>query len=120
MTRCKRNLFLTNCYTRLIYGENTGYVESSFIKEMNLSGQKKKKEETSKIKINNGNSYYHNSNNNQKADFKPGDKIQNKVFGVGTVVKITPLANDAMLEINFANVGTKKIMANYTPITKLN
>ena len=44
LTRCKRNLFLTNCYTRLIYGENTGYVESSFIKEMNLSGQKKKKE----------------------------------------------------------------------------
>jgi len=25
-----------------------------------------------------------------------------------------------MLEINFDSVGTKKIMANYTPITKLN
>jgi len=45
--------------------------------------------------------------------------VLHKVFGEGTVMKITPLANDAMLEINFDSVGIKKIMANYTPITKL-
>lgn len=116
LTRCKRNLFLTNCYTRLIYGENTGYVESSFIKEMNLSGQKKKKEETSKIKINNGNSYYHNSNNNQKADFKPGDKIRHKMFEDGVVIKVD---ND-LITVAFKHPhGIKTLMKNHPSISKL-
>ena len=44
----------------------------------------------------------------------------NNVFGEGIVVKITPIANDSMLEITFDSVGTKKVMANFTPITKLN
>lgn len=116
LTRCKRNLFLTNCYTRLIYGENTGYVESSFIKEMNLSGQKKKKEETSKIKINNGNSYYHNSNNNQKANFKPGDKIRHKMFEDGVVIKVD---ND-LITVAFKHPhGIKTLMKNHPSISKL-
>ena len=54
------------------------------------------------------------------ASYNVGDRVLHKVFGEGIVAKITPLANDAMLEINFDSVGTKKIMANYTPITKLN
>ena len=33
--------------------------------------------------------------------------------------KITPIANDSMLEITFANVGTKKVMANFAPVTKI-
>jgi len=53
------------------------------------------------------------------ASYNVGDRVLHKVFGEGTVMKITPLANDAMLEINFDSVGIKKIMANYTPITKL-
>ena len=43
-----------------------------------------------------------------------------KVFGDGTVVAVKPMANDAMLEVKFDTAGTKKIMANFTPITKLN
>ena len=52
--------------------------------------------------------------------FNTGDRISHKVFGTGTVLKITPVANDAMLEIRFDSVGIKKVMANFTPITKLN
>ncbi|MBR2027773.1 MAG: UvrD-helicase domain-containing protein [Oscillospiraceae bacterium] len=52
--------------------------------------------------------------------FNTGDRISHKVFGTGTVLKITPIANDAMLEIKFDSVGVKKVMANFTPITKLN
>ncbi|MBQ7284529.1 MAG: hypothetical protein IJW74_06770, partial [Oscillospiraceae bacterium] len=54
------------------------------------------------------------------ANFKEGDRISHKVFGTGTVLKITPIANDAMLEIKFDSVGVKKVMANFTPITKIN
>ncbi|MEG3029711.1 MAG: 3'-5' exonuclease, partial [Oscillospiraceae bacterium] len=55
----------------------------------------------------------------EKASFSIGDKVAHKVFGNGTVQKITPLANDAMLEILFDSVGVKKVMANFTPIVKI-
>ncbi|MEG1049082.1 MAG: hypothetical protein RSE24_00920, partial [Oscillospiraceae bacterium] len=55
----------------------------------------------------------------EKASFSIGDKVAHKVFGNGTVQKITPLANDAMLEILFDSVGIKKVMANFTPIVKI-
>ncbi|MEG1896396.1 MAG: 3'-5' exonuclease, partial [Oscillospiraceae bacterium] len=54
-----------------------------------------------------------------KVQFEVGDKVAHKVFGNGTVQKITPLANDAMLEILFDSVGIKKVMANFTPIVKI-
>ncbi len=59
--------------------------------------------------------------NNKKVSVKydVGERVSHKVFGEGTIIKVTPLANDAMLEIKFDSVGTKKIMANFTPITKL-
>ena len=41
------------------------------------------------------------------------------MFGPGTVVKVTPMAGDALLEIDFDSIGTKKIMANFTPLVKL-
>lgn len=57
--------------------------------------------------------------NSVKTDYAVGDRILHNVFGEGEIVKITPLANDAMLEIKFDKVGNKKIMANYTPIKKI-
>ena len=54
------------------------------------------------------------------ANYAAGDRIRHKVFGDGTVVAVKPMANDAMLEVKFDTAGTKKIMANFTPITKLN
>ena len=59
--------------------------------------------------------------NNKKVSVKynVGERVSHKVFGTGIIMKVTPLANDAMLEINFDSAGTKKIMANFTPITKL-
>ncbi len=44
--------------------------------------------------------------------YKPGDTITHKVFGEGLVLTVTPMGNDAMLEVAFSN-GTKKLMANY-------
>ena len=35
------------------------------------------------------------------------------------ITGVTPMGNDAMLEIAFENVGTKKIMAGYAKLTIL-
>ena len=39
-----------------------------------------------------------------------GDAVRHQAFHEGTVVKITPMGNDALLEIEFPAVGKKKLM----------
>lgn len=48
--------------------------------------------------------------------YRAGQRIKHKTFGEGLVVKATPMGNDTLLEIAFDSVGTKKLMANYSPI----
>ena len=48
-----------------------------------------------------------------------GDLVDHKVFGRGKVLKVTPVAGDCIVEIQFDRVGIKKTMANYAPLTKL-
>ena len=38
--------------------------------------------------------------------------VRHKTFGEGLVLTVLPMGNDAMLEIAFDGVGTKKLMAN--------
>ena len=51
--------------------------------------------------------------------YEPGDIVEHKVFGRGKVLKVTPVAGDCIVEIQFDRVGIKKTMANYAPLTKL-
>ena len=44
------------------------------------------------------------------ADFRKGDMVQHKAFGRGMVVNLMPMGGDALIEIAFDNVGTKKLM----------
>lgn len=53
------------------------------------------------------------------AGFAPGDLVDHKVFGRGKVLKVTPVAGDCIVEIQFDRVGVKKTMANYAPLSKL-
>ena len=53
------------------------------------------------------------------ANFAAGDLVDHKVFGRGKVLKVTPVAGDCIVEIQFDRVDIKKTMANYAPLTKL-
>ena len=53
------------------------------------------------------------------AAFQPGDAVEHKVFGRGTVLRVTPVAGDFIVEIRFDTVGVKKTMANYAPLKKI-
>ncbi len=44
--------------------------------------------------------------------FQKGDMVQHKAFGRGMVLTVLPMGGDALLEIAFDNVGTKRLMAN--------
>ncbi len=39
-----------------------------------------------------------------------GDQVNHKTFGDGMVVSVTPMGGDALLEVAFEQVGTKKLM----------
>ena len=51
--------------------------------------------------------------------YAPGDVVMHKVFGRGTVTRVTPAAGDLIVEIRFDKVGVKKTMANFAPLTKV-
>ena len=42
--------------------------------------------------------------------FKAGDRVNHKAFGPGTIAKLTPMGGDALVEIEFEKVGTKRLM----------
>ena len=51
-------------------------------------------------------------------DFKVGDTVCHNSFGTGTVLTITPMGGDMLLEVAFDKAGTKKMMANYARLEK--
>ncbi len=80
-----------------LYGEQTAYIprpNTDFIKPQPSSVAPKKQATTANIVL------------------RAGDMVVHKVFGRGMVLTSLPMGNDALLEIAFDTVGTKKLMAN--------
>ena len=44
--------------------------------------------------------------------FAKGDMVVHRAFGRGMVLSVLPMGNDALLEIAFDEIGTKRLMAN--------
>lgn len=58
--------------------------------------------------------------NQSSADYNVGDTVKHKSFGTGVILSLQPMANDTLMEIAFDRVGTKKLMANYAKLEKVN
>ena len=43
-------------------------------------------------------------------DLRKGEMVHHDAFGQGMVISITPMGGDALVEIAFDNVGTKRLM----------
>lgn len=41
---------------------------------------------------------------------QPGDSVRHSAFGQGLVLSVRPMGGDALLEVAFDQVGTKKLM----------
>ena len=42
--------------------------------------------------------------------FQKGEMVTHNAFGQGMIISITPMGGDALMEIAFDNVGTKRLM----------
>ncbi len=56
--------------------------------------------------------------NQPEISYRTGDRVSHKVFGEGTVLSVTPMGNDHLLEVAFGSVGTKKLMAKFARLYK--
>ena len=133
ITRAKKNLYLINSESRMLYGHTTRNRPSRFLKELPEQLVEKKHRE---IKVN-PNVQMPSPKVTRKEDiaksriisptvtkqptvsYTVGMRVSHKVFGEGTVLSVKPMASDSMLEIAFDNVGTKKLMASFAHLTVL-
>ncbi len=60
-----------------------------------------------------------NSGSAPDLSFTAGDRVRSFIHGEGTVLTVSPMGGDVLLEIAFDRVGTKKIMAKYARIRKV-
>ena len=51
--------------------------------------------------------------------YQTGDIVEHRMFGRGTVISVTRIGNDSLVEIMFDSSGRKKAMANYAPMRKV-
>lgn len=59
-----------------------------------------------------------NAAQKSNVDYNVGDTVSHKSFGTGTILTITPMGGDMLLEVAFDKAGTKKMMANYARLEK--
>ncbi len=121
VTRAKKNLFLTNAWSRLRYGRSEDNPASRFIREMDRDAYQiyrkpvKKDINASSVKKIPVSKPIENTRTNV-ATFNIGDKISHKAFGNGVVVA----SNGDLITVAFsAEFGIKKLKANHPAIRKL-
>ena len=133
ITRAKQKLYLISADRRMVFGNSHANHVSRFLSEIPDELIEKRLPESNKRtqiashpvekqrpKDNELVGLRQKQVNSVKsAGFAPGDRGKHKIFKEGTVVKVTPMGNDALLEIDFDSKGLKKIMANYAALVKL-
>ncbi len=134
ITRAKKKLTITNADMRMLYGMTSRNLPSRFVKEIpealcDFEGKTYKTITSGAINYEKKQSSYDYSKifQSPKAEvkveagkYKIGMRIEHKTFGEGMIIKVSPMGNDAMLEIAFDTVGTKRIMAGYAKLKILN
>lgn len=135
LTRAKEKLTLTTAASRMLFGMTMRNPPSQFLEEIDKSLlEEKTSRRQSKRGIPAGNAESVQSISllqqqmaaskkrvyqAQPKEFHVGERVRHAVFGDGTVLSITKMANDAMLEVGFDQVGTKRLMASHPKIKKL-
>ena len=138
MTRAKEKLTLTNARQRMLFGRTTPNLPSRFLDEIPaentewLSKPEPKAERTWNEDYDSGYAWdvdvsverhrekVKSTLNSARQtapkpsvplmDLKPGETVTHSAFGRGMVISVRPMGGDALIEVAFDNVGTKKLM----------
>ena len=130
LTRAKRKLYLVSARQRMIFGRTNVNKVSRFVDEIppELIDHKNVPKgfdyhdrrqqlgfETPRRPAPQQNPYSFRPAPRQSAPktppaFQTGDHVRHKAFGAGTIVKMTPMGGDHLIEVSFESAGTKKLM----------
>ena len=140
ITRAKRELFLTNAYSRMMYGRMQNNPPSRFLEEIDQDDLDI--ENSVPITFSNDNyqtqtAPFANSDERARAQvytpkIKPagavgaekkgwnvGDQVEHKSWGKGVVTKVNGKGEDMELDIAFSGKGIKRLLAAFAPIKKV-
>lgn len=135
ITRAKEQLYMTHTSLRMLFGATNRNAPSRFLEETPKQYCEVDEQKENNFSFGGGFGFGERVNigyskpqtvkkpvnaapkkNTPSVTYSAGQRINHKTFGEGLVVKATPMGNDTLLEIAFDSVGTKKLMANYSPI----
>ncbi|MDY3224746.1 MAG: 3'-5' exonuclease [Candidatus Faecousia sp.] len=132
ITRAKQSLTITYARQRMLYGRTSASLPSRFLKEIPEECMVKKggfhpaASEYRGYGADSGSARQTayrkpsprpmigtvvNSTTVPMLELNPGDMIQHAAFGRGMVLSVMKMGGDALLEIAFDDIGTKKLMA---------
>ena len=130
ITRAKENLTISHAKQRMLYGRTNASLPSRFLREIPEDMTVKKGGYHNQVNqyAATANSRYNYSAAMQKPSYKSaystpatpktaylelnkGDMVQHTAFGRGMVLSVVKMGGDALLEIAFDQIGTKKLMA---------
>ncbi|KAF1298630.1 ATP-dependent DNA helicase PcrA [Enterococcus sp. JM4C] len=135
ITRAEELLYLSNAFSRTLYGRTQYNRPSRFVEEIDdellassgvAASQTRtfptfspkatkpiyKQPETKSVstKVSTG---------GEIGGWKAGDKVKHKKWGVGTVVRVGGTSQDMELDIAFPEQGVKRVLAAFAPIEKM-
>jgi DNA helicase-2/ATP-dependent DNA helicase PcrA len=134
ITRAKQRLYISTTDRRMLFGMTTSNPRSRFFNEIdntlieqvqnshksqfepNRSSRKVEMIQSISLQqqlANRRNNSAQGKPKTASVNYQVGTRVQHKIFGTGTILSVTNMANDFMLEIGFDQVGTKKVMANF-------
>lgn len=135
ITRAKKKLYISHAKQRMLFGSTNRNLISRFAKEIDsdyverIDSTVKIADEGNDVIVQNvpkysiqsdlANRKVEQAKKKAEADYSVGERVKHNIFGEGTVLSVKKISNDAMLEIAFDSVGTKKLMANFAKITKI-
>jgi len=129
ITRAKENLSITYAKQRMLYGRTNASLPSRFLREIPESTMVKKGgyhtpyTRTSELKTpaysapapkkntTYKSAYSTPAASNGYLELNKGDMVKHTAFGKGLVLSVMKMGGDALLEIAFDQIGTKKLMA---------
>ena len=126
ITRAKKNLFISHARQRMIYGRTSAAMPSRFLKEIPEAcivrkGGSRPRQES--VYAPNFSTYAPQPKRREDIYYKKpaaeasylelnkGDMVLHAAFGRGLVLSVMKMGGDALLEIAFDDIGTKKLMA---------
>ena len=129
ITRAKRQLHILSTKNRMLYGSHKACIPSRFVKEipedlMDITKPKpisrpiidKNINPITKSHILNDTVTVMPKKDENLMKFKKDQRVSHSKFGIGTILTVTQMASDTLVEVEFDKAGTKKLMTNYAKL----